>query len=490
MAPAVRRIRATCAALLLVAGLGAALSTASPAATATPDCPTVAGEDPNVWEGGTSDLWHDDDNWSKGYAPGVSEGGTGYACIPSGDVRLEGPSDVRMIHVLHLGDGAHLVLNDRSQLFVRGNPSNETSTIDRGAVLSVEGSTFGGEGRVKLAGTLVWHSNSDAPMATFATRPCSVAASDPGISARTAPCGGPGGGQLDRPGGLLVVKHSGRVTIDGAGVALTDGYRLLDRGTIVVSGAGYVVADYGTSTELEPTGTFRFENDGGYYEGAARFGETQLSRFVNDGHLVKSPPGVGVSAVNAAYRQLGGEIRIDSGSLQVSSGTPLPAKVAPGSSYGSGECRHVGGAFGCLPRTDATDRQNAALRVPLIARHDAEVTVDELDHDPSLFSIGNPVEVHADELDATKKHPAILTFRFDDTLLAPAQSWRNIRILRNSDGPGGYRLVHKCDQSGRPPEGEQACVDRRAKPRISSRDKAGDVIMVVRATGTSRWIAR
>ncbi|GAA3818431.1 hypothetical protein [Nocardioides panacisoli] len=489
MAPGVHSIRATCAALLLVAGLGAALGTSSSAATATPDCPAIAGLTPNVWVGGTSDLWHDDDNWSLGFAPGVSEGGLGYACIPSDDVRLEGPADVRNVQALHLGKGASLVLNDESQLFVRGNPGNMTSTIDHGAVLSVEGSTFGGEGEVKLAGTLVWHSNSDGPMATFATRPCSVVAADPDTTARTAPCNGPAGGHLDRPGGLLVVKPAGTLEVDGAGVALTDGYRIRDQGVVDVSGAGYVVADYGTTTEVAENGEFRFENDGGYYEGEARFGQTQLSKFLNEGLLLKKA-GDGVSAVNAIYPQLGGEIRIESGTLRVASGTPVAARVAAGASYGSGECRHVGGTFGCRPRTDTVDKQNAALRVPLVDHDGADVTVSELDKDPTLYSIGAAVEVHADELDATKRHPAILTFRYDDSLLLPGASWRYLHIWRNSDGPGGYRKVHACDENGRPPVGEQACVDRRGIAGVSSRDKAGDVIMVVRATGTSRWIAR
>jgi hypothetical protein len=397
---------------------------------------------------------------------------------------------VRKVLALHLGPDAHLFVTGGSQLLVRGNPGRMVSTIDHGAELSVQGSTFGGEGKVKLGGTLVWHSNSDGPMATFATRPCAVAAADPGTSARTAPCKGPDGGHLDGSRGLLVVKHSGKLAIDGSGVALTDGYQILDRGTVAVTGEGYIVADYGTTAELKG-GEFRFENDGGYYEGEARFGETRLSKFVNDGLLVKAPPGDGVSAVNADYRQSGGEIDIESGTLRVSSGTPVAAKVGPGSSYGSGECRHVGGTFGCRPRTDATDVQNAELRVPVIDRDGAKVTVSELDRDPAVFSLGVPVEVHADELDATKKHPALLTFRYDDALLAPGQTWQYIRIYRNSDGPGGYRKVHACDDdTGRPPPGEQACVDRRGIPGVSSRDKAGDVLMVVRATGTSRWIAR
>jgi hypothetical protein len=363
-----------------------------------------------------------------------------------------------------------------------------TSTVDRGAQLTVDGSTFGGQGKVELAGTLTWHSDAGGPTATFATRPCAVATADPGTSARIAPCTGSGGGQLDRPGGLLVVKHSGTLAIDGSGVALVDGYHLDVKGTVAVTEAGYVVADRGTGTAIEHGGVFRFENDGGYYEGEARFGATKLSTFANKGLLVKTD-GDGVSAVDAAYPELGGHILIKSGTLRVHSGTNVAARVLAGSSYGSGECRHAGGTFGCRPRTDAEDVQNAMLKVPPTDQDGAEVTVQEFDHDPTLYAIGNAVKVHAEELDATKRHPAILTFRYDDSVLRQAASWRYIHIYRNHDNTG-YRLVHRCDDHGRPPKGEQACVDRRQIPGVSSRDKAGDVIMVVRATGTSRWIAR
>ncbi|HWJ82574.1 MAG TPA: hypothetical protein VNS55_10080 [Nocardioides sp.] len=491
MRPLDRRIRTAGAALLLVAGLLAALGAVSSPAGAAGQCPTLPRLTANEWTGNAGDgLWRSDDNWSLGYAPGYADGAIGYACILSDTVRLEGPEDVRKVEALYVGDGANLVVDTGSRLFVRGNPDNQPSTVDKGGTLTVRGATFGGEGRVRLAGTLDWQTDPGGPTATLATRECAVEPLPAGAVARGESCAGADGGHLDGPGGLLVVKKAGVVQVDGGGVALVDGYRLQVLGKVVVAGEGYVVADRGTSTELKRTGEFRIDNDGGYYEGEARFGETELSSFVNDGHLVKVD-GDGASAVNATYTQApDGVIKIKTGTLRVSSGTPIAAKVLPGATYGSGECRKVGGTPDCRPRTDAEDQQNASLRVPLVDRDGAKVVVSELPASP-IFAIGRPVEVHADQLDATKRHPAIVTFRLDSSLLAPYQGWQYINVLRDSDAPGGFRRVPRCDADGRPPEGQQACVDRRNKPGVSSRTKRdGDVIMVVRTVGTSRWICR
>lgn len=497
-----RRAPTTCAALLLVAGLFAALGTTTTSAEAASSCPDLPGLTPNVWIGTDEDsdhLWRTDDNWSRGVAPGLDDGADGYACIPTGAVRLEGPDDVRKVMALHVARGASLVVDTGSQLFVRGNPDTQPSSI--AGELTVNGAAFGGEGRVRLRGTLTWHSEAGGPVATLATRGCALPTpepppptTEPPASARVArweACDGPDGGHLDGDGGLLVVKRHGQVLVDGAGVSQIDGYRLRVQGTVAVSGEGYVVADRGTSTQLEPSGRYLFQNDGGYYEGAARFGETRLSAFENQGLLEKAG-GEGVSAVDATYTQPEGEgeIQIEQGTLHVASGSPVAARVEGGASYGSGECLKVGGSLGCPTRTDADDQQNAMMRVPEIDGDGADVTVSEETRPESLYSIGVPIEVHADGLDATKRDPAILTFRIDDSLLRPAQTWQYIDVLRDSEAPGGYHRVRRCDSDGRPPAGQQACVDRRKIAGVSSRNKNGDVIMVVRAIGTSRWICR
>ena len=61
------------------------------------------------------------------------------------------------------------------------------------------------------------------------------------------------------------------------------------------------------------------------------------------------------------------------------------------------------------------------------------------------------------------------------------QVWR-----KGATGP--YAQVPPCRSNGTPASGP-VCVDRRGL-QGSSHNENGDVVMVVRATETSRWVAR
>jgi hypothetical protein len=467
----------------------AATTAAAPADAGAHVCPDIPGVPETVWTGAVDDQWETAGNWSPAVVPGGSDTASGYACLPpgAGTVRLL-QGEERSLVAMYVRNGGDVVLEEGSKLFVRGDQASQPSVVEPASTLTVEGATFGGEGRLVLAGELTWHSNPAPGTATLTTRECASHPTEVLPYADAEPCDGPDGGHLDGDGGLLDVLETGRVLVDGRGVNLRDGYRLRVTGRMVVSGEGYIAADRGTSTELRPpiggdgAGTLVFENDGGYYEGFTRFGETTLSTFVNEGSIRKAG-GSGSSLITADYSQPGGKVRVDKGTLLLPTGTAAAADVRGGTTYGTGTCPTTGGSLGCEAVVDGQDDQNADLRVPAIDRDRARVTVQELAEGPLKRDIGRAVKVHAGDLDATRSRSAVLTFRYDASLLAGA-GWEDVRLHRKH-GAGPYELVRRCAQ-GRIPKGEAACV----VPGASRTTPAGDVVLTVKATETSRWICR
>jgi hypothetical protein len=121
--------------------------------------------------------------------------------------------------------------------------------------------------------------------------------------------------------------------------------------------------------------------------------------------------------------------------------------------------------------------------------------VQELTTASSANDIGFPVLAHATGLSATAADPAILTFRYDSSLLS-GRGWASLDIYREATGTTTYVRLQACRADGSPPTGQVACVDRRGLAG-SSRNvyddgpgTAPDVLMVVRTLGTSRWVAR
>jgi hypothetical protein len=196
--------------------------------------------------------------------------------------------------------------------------------------------------------------------------------------------------------------------------------------------------------------------------------------------------------VSASYSQPSpGKVTVLTGTLLLPTGPATAAQVGRGVTYGIGRCV-VSQSTSCATTTTPSFQQSGQLRVPRRDGSGARVVVRQLTN-RAAADLGYPYVVHATGLDATAGKPAIITLRFDASVLN-GKRWPKVRILRKAGASVPYRVVRACLGTGRPPAGEVACVDRRGLA-VSSRNVANtsgapDVIMVVRTRKTSRWVAR
>lgn len=519
--PLHRRARALAIIVSVVVSVAFAAASTPPvasqaaAAAVAPYCSYAgqAGLDTYRWTGAHDDEWDDPRNWTKNGTPLVigqlPPGGRGveqpnelsgnpavnisrsrdYVCIPPGSTVHLGPDvegwNARIQALDVAGTPAqptHLHIGSGAVLRVFGSQVTRPSVIRANVTVLLNGA-LGGPGRIDLRGTIQARNVVGAP--AFLTRRCGTEAT----ACQTAPA----------TRGLLVVGNTGRVLVDVRGLNLLDYYRVRVHGLVQLSNEGYIAADHGTRFELRPatdggagTGTLQMRNDGGYYEGATPPDDEGLSDFVNDGRILKSG-GAGTSVVSADYTASAASVtRVASGTIVLPDGAVRPASVAAGKRYGTAVCTYVG-SYACQTVTDpGVDLQSATLRVPAADSDGASVRVTEFTGvDPYLppGAVGNPVTFHATQLTATANAPAVIELRYDDTLLA-GQTPTTMVIERLPNGASSYQIVPTCLGGGTPPGVAVACVDRRGLA-VSSRwapDDPGDLIMVVRTRGTSRWV--
>jgi hypothetical protein len=461
-------------------------------------CDPLPGLTLNVWQGsgvtpGAGDQWNDDDNWSLGIAPVRLE--DPYVCIPAGGLPVIRAGEEAQLVALDVATDGVLEVDPGGELFLYG-PQLTPSTI-RGR-LEVSGAALGGTARVDVLGTLVLRTLDPAAPTTITTRECAYFPGPYRLGEEPCVPGIPIVGEK----GQIVVGDEGVVDVSGGKVILGDQYQLRTHGLVRIHDNGLLAADHGTRLELlsptvlsPGTGTLRFEDDGDYLEGNNFFGIAELGTVVNQGRVVKTG-GAGTSIVTGAYSQPApGAVTANSGTLLLPSGSPTAAAVGSGAAFGSGRCL-IPGQSGCEPQTFDVDRQNVQLRVPTADSSGASVLVQELTATSSAADIGFPVEAHADGLSATPADPAILSLRYDERLLG-GRDWTSVNVFRRADGSATYAELQPCLANGRPGPGQVACVDRRGLAE-SSRNvfdadgpgEAPDVVMVIRTTGTSRWVAR
>jgi hypothetical protein len=460
-------------------------------------CEVLTGLTPDIWQGagvvpGADDRWENDANWSLGVAPiHLSDP---YACIPAGGLPVIGAAQDAELVALDVAPGATLTLGTGSRLNLSGGAL--APSVIAGQV-EVDGGTLSGPARVELSGTLLLHTDDPADQATLTTRQCAYLPAPYPVGEQ--PCL-PGVPLVGTPG-RLVVGDGGVVDVSGGLVNLGDQYQLSVHGLLRVHDGGSIAADHGTRLELlaptllsPGTGTLRFEDDGSYLEGKNDVGLADLGTVVNQGRIIKTG-GTGTSVVTGTYSQPSpGAVTVGSGDLLLPSGSAVPASVSAGSAYGTGRCP-VPREVGCRAETFAMDPQNVTLRVPTADASGASVVVQELTGASSPDDIGLPVEAHATGLSATPSDPAVLSFRYDASLLG-GRGWTSVDIYREATGTTSYVRLQPCLADGSQPSGQEACVDRRGLSS-SSRDvfdngpgNAPDVIMVIRTLDTSRWVAR
>lgn len=493
-----------CAFLLLLVPLAAVPRAADATSTLLLPAYCELAEDANVWQGlgvgpGTTDEWEDAGNWSTGVPP-TTVGADHDVCIPTGGVPRIDAGEEEHLTTLDVASGATVHVDEGGKLFLYGDQTaDQDSAIRGGGRIEVVGATIGGTAKLHVLGTLALVNNGPGAASTVLTRDCAYDATPGGSYPGEETCTSPVPTPVSGPTGLIEVADAGVLDVQGGGVNLGDQFALVVRGLLRVRAGAYLAADHGTRLELRPhltaaagTGTLRFEGDGGYLQGkiTSDTGIATLSALVNQGRIEKTG-GSGRTLVSASYTQPSpGKVSVSTGTLLLPTGPATPAFVDGGVTYGTGRCE-VAQATGCALTTTPSFRQSAQLRVPGIDASGAGVVVRKLGA-RSAVDLGYPFRVHATGLTATARRPAIISLRFDASVLA-GKRWPRVKVLRKS-GSAPYRVVRACLSTGRPPAGEVACVDRRglagSSRNVPNTSGAPDVIMVVRTVATSRWVGR
>lgn len=475
-------------------------------AIATPSLPAYCALAPtaNVWQGlgvgpGTTPEWENGANWSTGVSPAT---GDTDVCIPSGGRPSIEAGEEGHLTTLDINTGATLTVGQGGKLFLYGDQSaNEDSVVRTSGHLDVIGGTFGGVAKLHVLGTMVVKNNGPGAAATLLIRDCayddSPGSNYPGEESCTNPATPVSGAK-----GLVEVADTGVLDLQGGGVNLGDQFQLIVRGLLRVRAGTFLAADHGTRLELRRhltaaagTGTLRFEGVGGYLEGKifSDTGISSLSTLINQGRIVKTAAsGSGRVLVTATYSQPSpGKVSVLAGTLLLPTGSVTPTYVDGGVTFGTGRC-FTPLSPSCANTTTTNFRQSAQLRIPPADGSGANVVVRKLAAKSSTADLGFPFKVHATGLRATTRGPAIITMRFDATVLN-GRRWGTVKIYRKS-GTAPYRLVKACTSTGRPQVGEVACVDRRglagSSRNVANTSGAPDVIMVIRTTRTSRWTGR
>lgn len=365
-------------------------------------------------------------------SPPYDDSTTAFVCVDPNT-----PTTIQLgfsrVHVQAIEVGQNVTLNStNARLMVYGAAPDVVSTLRAGSRLNLHGSYLGGPGQIDLAGHLEWGLLGGST-ATLTNDVCEMAFN--GVAAcATAP----------QDTGLLRVVDGGTVNVNGRGVNLSDGYEIAvaDGGRLTVTGAGYIAADWTTTTTVAGGGTFEFTGDGSIFEGkfdAAHNGT--LGVFVNNGTVRKTSGGTGVSSLNVRYSGAG-EVDVDAGTLNIANGSAARIDVAEGAIVGTGTCVE---ATACLPSTTDVDVQSAS--VELLSGSSGLAVAEEMAVTPA-GTIERQVRIEADSAPGDGD----LVLNYDRAVVNQVGS-QKVEIFR------GLSPVPDCAAGGVFPSGQvTACV--------------------------------
>ena len=453
-----------------------------------------------TFTGAVSTSWKNAANWTMSppgvaHYPGPGDGATGYVCIPAGkSVTLLGTGNLSgWVHVQMIDVAGALTVGEGGRIYVHGDPATRVSYLRSGTNTKlVNGSVLGGEGRYELEGTITVTSPKDFASA-FTTRNCAIY-SIPHPSGQDCVSLNE---SFPPQAGELLVADTGKVILNHP-INVFDQYRITVRGLVKVQGASslgtptLIAADPGTSFELLPRlttgrGTFQIANDGGYYVG--RLGRsidpTTLSVFINGG-LVQKTAGPGTAVIDAAYSRVGsGSVTVQSGTLSLPTSATAPVTVGSADGCGFGTCAD-GALPPCMPVVSGQEAQTGQLTIPAGDTNGSTGVVLSLDGAGASGQLGQAVLAMAPGLSPLPADPATLTIRFDSTI-AGGKTASTVSVQRQDTNPGPFLPIPDC-VAGALPTGITSCLDRAASATASSA-AGGDLVVVVRTTHFSRWVA-
>ncbi len=453
---------------LLVAG-AAAVASAPPADAAA--CP-FTGPHTFHWAGGNG-HWYQHQNsqhqgvgWSEGAVPGQydSTAATDYACINNGATvsLVNSPLAEEVgLAAIYVGNGSHVIVEHGRFLFLNG--TSQPSIVRAGSTIADDSGSLGGVGTLQVAGAVTVSDSSGAP--ALASRKCAEYHNCTGTAS-----------------GTLQVERGGTLTITGP-TNFTDRYSIVNEGTLMLTGAGYLAGDWGTSIKNE--NTIDIANDLGLYEGNHP-AKTHHPWLINYGELAKTA-GSGTSVIGLQYiPKKGSTINVHSGTLVIGGSTVPAATVDPGRTYGNGGCP---ANTPCQDTTNTGHIQTTKVALPTTSRA-GQVKIAQ-SAPPTTYpnAIGQSITVGTHGVNATVRHPMRYTFSF---LLGAthgrlkATNWRDARVY--TFVAGAYKQIRSCLHDGTPRPGPvRACIDLRNTNGSSSLSN-GVAHYVVRTLPYSRWV--
>jgi hypothetical protein len=437
--PAAVRASALAAAAALVGCLLVVVASAPASAYPTVCTDKFGASWDNVfrWVGGFSANWSDPSNWAHGTGDvaGIPTT-TGIVCV---EVAVPSVVDLAFsVDALYLGPNAAVTVSPGRSLLVTGP---DPSVWDTGSTLTVNKATFGGSAPIQSGGLV--SINAESTLTSVPANP-----GDAWAGTR----------------GTMTVTPTGVLSVEAASfLSLLTRYALDVQGTLqLTDGDGYLTADGGTSTTLEPGAVFDLQGDGGYYQGSPVPGQT-IGSLTNAGTILKSN-GSNASVIDAAYTQTAtGTVRVDSGTLVLPDTDAIAGLVAPGSSLGTGVCG--ADTLDCPGTADpAVDAMSVTFHVPASnggGTLSAIVHLQELGPVSPVIdsrSIGNEVLAHADQLAVAADDPATIYLRFGqaDVMATPLDE---IQVAHTSDA-GVTAQVPDCVGGKQIPAGQTSCVVR------------------------------
>ncbi len=464
-----------------------------------------------TFTGSVSTDWFTDGNWSLSGGqpprfPGVGDAATAYVCIPASKtvVVTNPPPDTPgvpqatpWVNVQMLDNAGRLTVASGARLYVHGAPATRQTWLRQGSTTVLDRSAaIGGSGEWVLEGALSANGTSGTPALT--TRHCALYAIGDTSGQDCIAQGAP----FPAQSGHLLVNDTGVFTLNRS-LNVFDRYRITVRGVVRIKGLQdttsgrptLIAADPGTRFELRPKvtssgkGLLDIKNDGGYHIG--RLGRpidpTTLSAFVNGG-TVKKSGGSGTAVIDADYSRVGtGAVVVQSGTLSLPPGTNQAATVSASDAVGFGTC--APDVLPCVPVQNGDDLQAGTLRISTGDASGAQQTTVQLDGaGPTSTTMGQKVHATTANLTATLTDPATLTLRYDASLRG-SETPANVVVQRQPEAGGAWATVSASCVGGQIPAGSTSCVDRVASAAATSAAAGGDLVVVVRTTQFSRWVA-
>ncbi len=488
-----RRTTRWCAGLAGVLVVAAVLPTARAAAepAGRSDCVAPEGYVVNNWIGQDAadeiGLWTKNSNWDKGKAPG-RKATRQVVCIRTAARVVLPVGAGQQVHVaaIDIGGGADVVVLRSNGLYVGASPKIAKSHVAAGSRLRLKGAALGGAGLIRAEGEVVLDA-IEGRTNVLTTRECGAVPA-PG-SCTTPPSTA---GRV----GTLLVTGGGRLRVNRGLTLVTDGYDVVVAGgQVLMAGAGgRVNADAGTSLTLRRARPVAgrpvqpvlvFENDGGWFEGDDPFALDTPTRVSLNAATVAKVDGTETSTIEGAVttrKVVRAEVQV--GSLAVAIATPkVKTTLDAGTTYSTGSCSTPGlGTYACEASATTIDTEVASVTLPESAP-DTQVSISE---DAAIASATDvAIEVTADDLDVTRRSPAVLKLRYDASVIG-------VRTTASAAvdvwWKGAFRTLSDCTASGDVPAKARACVDRRTGHSEIASD--GDLVMEVHTLHFSRWIIR